>query len=340
MLAESYIHQLDSFAIQLTDSFGLRWYGLAYIAGFITAWLIIRWMGKRKFSPLKPEQAGDLIFAMVMGVLFGGRIGYGLFYDQSMFYTFSNEIPWWEVLAIHHGGMSSHGGIAGVLIAIILWGRKHNISIPHILDVSSICAIPGLCYGRIANFINAELWGRSLPTPMQDNPPWWSVKYPSEITEVWLSDPVTHQEKLALIEPLRSSVIGGETFYFNVVSQAQAGNQLVVETIQPLLTAWYPSQLFQALTDGPMLLIALVLIWWKPRKPGVIAGWFLIVYGILRVATEMYRQPDTNVSLIAGLTRGQLLSLLMVFLGVALVAVSAARRSEKLGGFRAMVTSG
>lgn len=332
VLAESYLHRLDPFAVQLTDSIGLRWYGLAYISGFVVAWFVLRWLGKKKISLVLPERAGDFVFAGVIGVLVGGRVGYGLFYDHSMFYTFTSEVPWWEVLAIHRGGLSSHGGIIGVLAALILWARKNNISILNVMDTGAICAVPGLFFGRIANFINGELWGKRLSDDLQINPPFWSVKYPAEITEVWLLDPGAHEAQLSSIETLRTVVAGGETFHDNLVSMLYAGDEVVTETVQPLLTAWYPSQLFQAMTDGPILFAAMIVVWWNPRKPGVVAGWFLIVYGLLRVITEAYRQPDDGVSAILGLSRGQLLSAAMIVCGIALWLICMKRNAKKLGG--------
>ena len=126
MIATSYLHQLDPFAFQITETIGLRWYGLAYITGFLIAWVIIRWMGKKKISPIQPERAGDLLFVAIVGVLVGGRVGYCLFYELSMFYTFTTDFPWWKLLAIQDGGMASHGGMIGVLVAFYIWGKRNN----------------------------------------------------------------------------------------------------------------------------------------------------------------------------------------------------------------------
>jgi len=331
LLADAYIHQLSPFAIQLTETIGLRWYGLAYIAGFIVGWWFIRWMAKTDRSPLTQDQAGDLLFAGVLGVLFGGRIGYALFYDPDLFIDFSSGFPWWKLLAINQGGMASHGGIIGVLIAFVVWGRRHKVPVMHLADLASVGCTAGLFFGRIANFINGELWGKQLLN--QTNTPWWSVKYPGEITGYWLHNTDQYKSQLAALEPLRTTVVGGsESFYSRVISEAYAGNTVVIETITPQLTAWYPSQLFQAISDGPLLLGSLVLVWFVPRKPGIVSGWFLIIYGSLRILTEVFRQPDEGVSIIFGLSRGQLLSVCMVLAGIIMAIICAKVGTKKHGG--------
>ncbi len=336
MLAESYIHSLNPFAIQITEAIGLRWYGLAYLIGFLIAWLLLRLLSKKGITPLTKEQAGDFVLSSVLGVVVGGRFGYILFYHPDLLLTFDTTFPWWEPLAIHKGGMSSHGGMLGVLATMIYWSRKHNINLLHLMDVGPYVAVPGLCFGRVANFINGELWGRKLPKDLQVEAPWWSIKYPTEITEVWTQFPDTHQHKLNTLLELQTTVHGGNNFYYNVVQEAYKGNQIVIESITPLLTAWYPSQLFQAATNGLLLFIALTIIWWRPKKEGVVAGWFLVIYGFFRILTESFRQPDEGVSLVAGLTRGQLLSVFMIVAGASLVSIFSKRRVEKTGGLIAV----
>ncbi len=334
MIDKSYLHQLDPFAIQITETFGLRWYGLAYIAGFIVAWALIRWMGRKKISTIEPNRAGDFIFAAVLGVLIGGRVGYCLFYDPTLLYTFTNEFPWWKLLAIQDGGMASHGGMIGVFVAFIIWGKRNNVSLLHLIDIGALCATPGLFFGRVANFINGELWGKALSADCQPNPPAWSVKYPSEITEVWLQNPEQFGEQLEKLESLQTTIAGGNSFHQTIVSEMYAGNQIVIETVQPMLTAWYPSQLFQAVAEGPFLFFAMFIIWWKPRNQGILASSFLLLYGVSRVVTEAYRQPDDGVMLIMGLSRGQLLSTFMIASGILLLIITSNRKTKKLGGFK------
>ena len=334
MIDRSYLHQLDPFAIQISETVGLRWYGLAYIAGFFVAWAIIKWMGAKKISSIPPSRVGDLMFAAIIGVLIGGRLGYCLFYAPSIVYTFTDDFPWWKLLAIQDGGMASHGGIIGVLVAFIIWGKKNNISQLHLIDVAALCAAPGLFFGRIANFINGELWGKTLPEDLQANAPAWSVKYPAEITEVWLQDPTRYSDQLAQLEVLQATVPGANSFHQTIVNEMYAGNELVIETIQPMLTARYPSQLFQAIAEGPLLFFVLFWVWWKPKKPGVVASAFLLLYGIAREATEVFRQPDDGVVLLLGLSRGQVLSAGMIISGIILLVYTTRRSSNKFGGFQ------
>ena len=328
ILASAYLHRIDPYAIRFTEGFGIRWYGLSYAFGFLLMWLFVRWMARTKRSSLTVPQAGDFVFAVIVGVLLGGRLGYVLFYDFSLLYTFSDSIPFWNLLAINKGGMASHGGMIGFILACVYFARRHDLRAMHLIDLGAYTAGIGLGVGRIANFVNAELWGRRLPDTLQANPPWWSVKYPEEI--LLSTYPV---ERLAEVETAARPIVGGDaTFLPAVVHELRAGNEALIEAVRPLLTAYYPSQIFQSITDGLILVGLLTLIWLRPRKPGVISGWFLITYGVLRVGTEFFREPDVGVALTFGLSRGQVLSVLMVVAGVIWVWVTARRNVDAMGG--------
>ncbi len=330
-LAEAYLHTADPFAIEFPSGWplgGIRWYGVAYLAGFVVAWVMVRGLAKAHRTAIPVRAVADLMIYILVGVLVGGRLGYCVFYDPRLLVDFTSDFPFWGVLAIHKGGMASHGGMLGVIIACWIFAVRNRISKLHLLDVTVLAGPPGLFFGRLANFINAELWGRALPESMQGSPPWWSVKYPQEILE--------RSFDKSGIEGLRSVVAGDELFYANVVRAAGEGNQQVIETVHPLLTAYYPSQIIQALTDGPILMAALVVAWWGPRKPGVVGSWFLISYGVMRILTEFIRQPDAGVAGLAtplgDLTRGQLLSALMVVIGVVALGICARREVEPIAG--------
>jgi len=325
LLAESYVHTLDPVLLPIAGGFAIRWYGLAYVTGFVVGWLLLRWMVKTGRTPLTALQLGDLVTAIIIGVLVGGRVGHAILYEPSLLYTFESSIPFWKLLAIHKGGMSSHGGIAGVILACAWMARRHRLSIWHLIDLAAFAAPVGLGLGRLANLINGELWGRALPASMRDDPPWWSIKYPTEVLlpnfpNADRLDALTH-----LVDPARP-------FPHSLVDAAYAGNATVIERLAPLLTPHWPSQAFQAITDGPILMALLVAVWWRPRKPGVVASWFVIGYGAMRLLTEQFREPDDGVLWIGPLTLPMALSVLMIVVGILMVVVNARRPGEKMGG--------
>jgi phosphatidylglycerol:prolipoprotein diacylglycerol transferase len=152
---------IDPVAINL-GPIEVHWYGLMYLFGIFSGWLLLMYRAKVKpYAPIKSEQVGDLTFYISMGVIFGGRIGYIIFYNFDMY--IHNPL---QMLYLWDGGMSFHGGFIGVLIAVILYAR--NIG-ANWIDLGEFAApvIPiGLGAGRIGNFINGELWGRVTDSPI------------------------------------------------------------------------------------------------------------------------------------------------------------------------------
>jgi prolipoprotein diacylglyceryltransferase len=186
-------------------------------------------------------------------------------------------------------------------------------------------------FGRLANWVNGELWGRALPQDMQANAPWWSVKYPHEL-ELFDRFP-------AALEPLRALAPAADRLSDAKVTQwivataydhASPAHAQVVKTIEPVLTAYYPSQFFQAFAEGPALLILMGLAWLAPRRAGVVGAVFLAGYGVLRYATEQFREADSPVIALGFLTLPMLLSITMVAVGVMFFFL--ARKSERIGG--------
>jgi phosphatidylglycerol:prolipoprotein diacylglycerol transferase len=138
----------------------VRWYGLMYLAGFAIAW----WLGRRRISqglsPIKREQFDSLIFAAILGVILGGRLGYVLFYKPA--YYASHPL---EIFAVWQGGMSFHGGFLGVILAMALVARRHGVDYLRLMDFLAPLTPLGIAAGRVANFINGELWGRATDLP-------------------------------------------------------------------------------------------------------------------------------------------------------------------------------
>jgi phosphatidylglycerol:prolipoprotein diacylglycerol transferase len=145
---------LDPVAIQL-GPLALRWYSLAYIGGILAAWALLLQMVKRPGSPMTRSQVDDLITWCTLGVIAGGRLGYVIFYNPGQY--LANPL---DLFKLWEGGMAFHGGLAGVLIAILLYARSQRLSALRILDYVAVVTPIGLLLGRMANFVNGELWGR------------------------------------------------------------------------------------------------------------------------------------------------------------------------------------
>jgi phosphatidylglycerol:prolipoprotein diacylglycerol transferase len=142
----------------------LRWYGLMYVIGFVAAWWLARKRAQNSWSPVKPQQVDDLIFYAMLGVILGGRLGYTFIYgwDQLI-----NDPLY--IFKITEGGMSFHGGLIGVIIAVWLFGRRHGARIWTMGDFVAPLVPLGLGFGRVGNFINGELWGKPTDVPWAFN---------------------------------------------------------------------------------------------------------------------------------------------------------------------------
>jgi len=147
--------------------FGIRYYGLAYVLGFLTAaWLLSRY-AKAGRSQLPAAKIGDFMVAIVLGVLIGGRLGYFLLYSEPG--TLRSDPL--AIFRVWEGGMASHGGFIGVAVALWIFSRSQKIPLLHLGDLATSAASAGLFFGRIANFINGELWGKVTRVP-------WAVIFP------------------------------------------------------------------------------------------------------------------------------------------------------------------
>jgi len=350
LLADAYVHDLDPVLLPIKGALAIRWYGLSYLAGFIVAYFLLKWMAKTARVAVPAERVFDLIIYGVAGVLIGGRLGYVAFYQPSLLWDFSGDPPFWGVFALNDGGMASHGGIIGVMLAMWAFAWRMKLPWPHIMDCVAFLCPAGLGFGRIANFINGELWGKKLPESMQGkSAPWWGVQYPKEIIDFARDDPtplmraveIPQAAGIPVNEWQRTIQMYGRDdqtidllhgWVDRIIELVREGNQEVISALQSFLTAYYPSQLIQAAAEGLVLFLALAIIWLRPVRPGVIGASFLAVYGVLRIATEVFRQPDEGVTIIFGLQRGQLLSAVMLLGFVVSIAYIIWRRQERLGG--------
>jgi len=250
----------------------IRWYALAYIGGIVFGWIYARALVKSEKlwggpAAITLSQLDDFILWVTVGIILGGRTGYVLFYNLPFFVQHPAEI-----LELWKGGMSFHGGFMGCVIAVIWFARKNGISILSLGDITTAVGPIGLFLGRIANFINSELWGR----PADPDLPW------------------------AMIFPN-----GG-----------------------PLPR--HPSQLYEAGLEGILLftVLAVMIRFGALKRPGLILGSFIALYGLARIAGEHFREPDPQLGFLwGGLTMGMLLSVPMVIAG-AIIIVRARRRKS------------
>jgi phosphatidylglycerol:prolipoprotein diacylglycerol transferase len=284
----------EIFTISVGDlSFSLRWYAIAYIVGLLAGWwLIVRAMRRPALwpgdtPPLRPDQVEGLLTAVILGVIIGGRMGYALFYQPGGY--LSDPL---SILRIWEGGMSFHGGLIGVAVAGYIFCRRTGAPPLQIADAMAMVVAIGIGLGRVANFINAELWGRPTDLP-------WGVIFPGEAAQ-------------ACPGPI------GMTLDGLTAVCARHPSQLYEAVLEGLVM-------------GVILLWLAWRRGWL-KRPGALTGMFFVIYGLSRFAVELVRQPDAQftgpgnpvgfalqLSPTLGLTMGQILTLPMIALGLWLI---------------------
>ena len=162
---------IDPVAIAI-GPLAIRWYALAYITGLVVAWVMARRMVEQPPRVMSAKALDDFLFWAALGVILGGRLGYVLFYKPGFY--LSNPL---KIFTVWEGGMSFHGGLLGVTLAIIFYARKQKADLFAFADVIGIVAPQGLFFGRLANFINGELWGRPTDVP-------WAMIFPRDPLQV------------------------------------------------------------------------------------------------------------------------------------------------------------
>lgn len=268
--------------------FTLRYYSLAYLIGVIFAYWQVSVMLRQPGAPMAQVHADDLFFYCTLGVIIGGRLGYAAFYTggetgiPSAFTDFSGDgFVSWKLLRLWDGGMAFHGGLMGVTAAMLWVSWRSKLNFLRVADYVSVTVPMGMLLGRLANFINGELWGRASDVP-------WAMVFP-----------------------------GAD------------------------LQARHPSQLYQAGLEGLLLLIVMMLLFWKTRaryRPGLLVGVFTTGIGLARFVNEFFREPDAQLADFAvrtGLSMGQWLTIPLILAG--LIVVAYALRRPMLGSGTAKV---
>jgi phosphatidylglycerol:prolipoprotein diacylglycerol transferase len=239
----------------------LRWYGLMYMLSFIIGYFILKRYAKARKLPLTTDDIYDLLFYLILGVMLGGRLGYVLLYDLGSYLSDP-----FSIVAIWQGGMSFHGGFAGVILAAWWICRRKGWNFWEIADLVSVAVPIGLGLGRIGNFINGELFGRASSLP-------WAMVFPE----------------------------GGPA-------------------------PRHPSQLYEALLEGLLLFLILRWLYKKELYRGTVFWALTGFYGLFRFLVEFVREPDAHLGFDLGpFTRGQLLTLPMLIVGLSMMVIYARR---------------
>lgn len=298
-----FVDNFDPFILRLWDNVGPRWYGFAYVLAFISAYFVVRLLSRRGDCDLPPEHVTDFItWTALFGVLLGGRIGYVLFYKPEMLREPLSILRVWE------GGMASHGGMIGILALSFYYARKHNLSWTNLGDALVIAAPIGLFFGRCANFVNGELYGRVTNVS-------WAMLFPKELLE----NPDERDRALAAAHKIDPSLLDPDA-----IIQAARRNSQINGVLQSILTPRHPSQLYEAFFEGVVLFAILWFARTQMRQPnGVLTGLFFICYALFRIVCENFREPDAP--LVASFTRGQFFSFFLIAIGIAFVVIAKLR---------------
>jgi phosphatidylglycerol:prolipoprotein diacylglycerol transferase len=298
-----YVHDLNPLIFRLWDNVGPRWYGLAYVLAFVCSFALFRLLAKRGYADLPVAKVSDFITgAALFGVIVGGRLGYVFFYKPEMLRAPMSILRVWE------GGMSSHGGMLGLLAFTFYYAWRHKISWTNLGDNLVVTAPIGLFFGRCANFINGELYGRATNVS-------WAMQFPKELTEN-----VSEAERAIIAcRQIDPSLTSSEAIVDAVRHEPQ-----VKEVLRGILAPRHPSQLYEAFFEGILLFAILWFVRTRMRQPnGVLTGLFFIGYAIFRIIVENFREPDA--SLIAGFTRGQFFSFFLIAIGLAFIVSAKVR---------------
>lgn len=305
-----YIHNLDPVILDIPGTpLALRWYGLAYVAGFVLGYLVLLALSKRKLYCVEPAKLGDFITSVcIFGVLCGGRLGEFFFYwlPEHGLSGFLADPLW--VFRVWEGGMASHGGIIGVLLVAVYYARKYKWSLPALVDGLAIVSPIGLFFGRVANFINGELWGRVTDS-------WCAVKFPTEF-------PTLPWEQQQPVFAQLAQLVGGAPATYQQVQTLCLEKPAVLDVVAAAVPARYPSQMFEALGEGALIFVVLLVLRlvWKKAPAGIFSALFAFLYAAARITCECFKEPDAGVWF--GVTQGQWLSLLIVVLGFGFLAVA------------------
>ncbi len=265
------------------------------------AYFLLRRFSRDGLLEVKPQELPDFVTLLALfGVLLGGRLGYFLLYHPGS--LAEDPLAFFKIWT---GGMASHGAIAGIAIFLLVYARKKKYAWTNLGDHAVIVGTIGIGFGRLANFINGELFGIRTSVP-------WAVKFPAEVHHSTYSPP---SPEAALPTEILSQLPGSSHEIY-----ADAETYGFLPQLEAALNPRHPSQLYQAFLEGFLLFAILLTLRFSFRKlpNGLLTGIFFLGYGALRIVGETFREPDSGVGRPHfGLSKGQFFSLFFLAAGIA-----------------------
>jgi phosphatidylglycerol---prolipoprotein diacylglyceryl transferase len=351
---------LDPVIFQIPGTpLALRWYGLMYVLAFTFGYFVLRWLQKTGYLRVKASEVTNIIVYGVLGTFLGGRLGYVLFYQFDKLFLGEGGLTPGErfrmIYAVWEGGMSFHGGVFGVTIAVLIYAWRHKANFWGIPDAAVHFVPLGVALVRIGNFINGELYGRTITDESgqtvydPEKLPWYAMKFPTD------SDPdANHRLEVALRQE-----------YFAANPEATSIPREAMQTMPVNPDVWanvsqyfpgrYPSQIVQFLFEGMLVLLLVWVLRRRLKYPGQLAAAFLMLYAVFRIPAELIRQPDAQIDpskadqlgataeflQSVGMTMGQFLSVVIFVGGLALFLLIGWKKfsgeaytpEERRGGF-------
>lgn len=324
-----HFHDTSPYLFQISDGLGIQWNGLSFMLALILSSIFMSWMVYRQRSELTQKRVGSFVMTCAIGALVGGRVGYCLFYSPILFLKFKADFPFWGVLALNEGGLSSFGSILGLTVGATVFAIRTGVGRLYLYDLMAITAPITIFFSRAANYMTGEFIGRPAPNEVP-----FAVKFPTEIF-YW---PQSDTQKLESLAPAAEKIGMPAEQWTNLISQyptqveaqgqlheglakivasVQQGSAEIRSILEPLLVARHPVQIYQAVIEGALLFFVLMILWYKPRRPGVVAATFLVLYSGIRIYLEYYRMPDPLAGMDAmNLDRTQWLAIVSLVIGL------------------------
>jgi phosphatidylglycerol:prolipoprotein diacylglycerol transferase len=295
MFAFLYHPEINPVIIQLWGPLAIRWYSLMYIIAFAIVYLFLVWLIRKGRIRMTKDTLSNLMFVGMIGIILGARLGYVLFYNLGEYIKEPLRI-----FAVWEGGMSFHGGL--IFTLLVIWIYIQFVKKENFFDYADVIIVTvplgqGL-FGRLGNFINAELWGK--PTAMP-----WGMIFPAKQSLNQAGETILLPKHYPASDPVAADIIHKTGLF---VADPNSVN-----------LPRHPSPLYEMALEGVVLFIVMFLVFRMKKRPrGILISTYILGYGVCRFIVEFFREPDAQLGYLFGgwLTMGMILCIPMILLGL------------------------